>query len=321
LAGRPIRLRSEQFLVPLRLAEVTFRMVLMAALIGGANGLARAQDGATATDDAAGTSGSKSEDKDTVCDLIDAAAAESRLPIAFLTRLVWRESRFLPDAISPKGAQGIAQFMPATAARRGLADPFDPRTAIPASAAYLSELAAEFGNLGLAAAAYNAGEKRVSAWIAGDGGLPWETQAYVLFVTGRAAGDWKADAAETAPAQPAAEKANATCTEIAETLAAGAGANIVPASLGSAPWAPWGVQVAGNFSQTRAMACYRALQRQFPKVIGDGPPLILRSVVASRGRAPFYAIRLPAQTHDAANDLCKRLHAAGGACVVTRNAR
>ena len=77
-----------------------------------------------------------------VCRRIEAAAKERDLPPGFLARLIWKESRFDPDAVSPKGASGIAQFMPGTAALRGLEDPFDPRTAIPASAHYLSDLRA-----------------------------------------------------------------------------------------------------------------------------------------------------------------------------------
>ncbi|HUF86538.1 MAG TPA: lytic transglycosylase domain-containing protein [Thermohalobaculum sp.] len=98
-----------------------------------------------------------------LCTLIERAAGRHGLPAPFLARLIWLESRFDARAVSPKGALGVAQFMPATAARRGLADPFDPDLAIPAAAAYLAELRAEFGNLGLAAAAYNSGESRVAA--------------------------------------------------------------------------------------------------------------------------------------------------------------
>jgi hypothetical protein len=106
-------------------------------------------------------------------------------------RLIWKESRFNPSAVSPKGAQGIAQFMPATAADRGLDDPFEPKSAIVHSASLLADLRQEFGNFGLAAAAYNAGAERVRGWLAGNSGLPYETQAYVEFVTGRAAEEWK----------------------------------------------------------------------------------------------------------------------------------
>jgi hypothetical protein len=93
--------------------------------------------------------------------------------------------------VSPKGAQGIAQFMPGTAALRKLSDPFDPARAIPASAHYLSDLSGMFGSLGLAAAAYNAGEQRVADWLSGAGQLPAETKNYVMFITGRSAEEWK----------------------------------------------------------------------------------------------------------------------------------
>jgi soluble lytic murein transglycosylase-like protein len=61
-------------------------------------------------------------------------------------------------AVSRAGAQGVAQFMPATARWRCLADPFDSLEAIAQSAKLLRDLGREFGNLGLAAAAYNAGK-------------------------------------------------------------------------------------------------------------------------------------------------------------------
>lgn len=120
----------------------------------------------------------------TVCTLIALHADKQRLPRAFLARLLWKESRFNANAVSPKGAEGIAQFMPGTAAMRELTDPFDVRQAIPASAAYLAELEGRFGNLGLAAAAYNSGEARVSRWIRDGGFLPLETENYVLDILG-----------------------------------------------------------------------------------------------------------------------------------------
>lgn len=126
-----------------------------------------------------------------LCGLIEAAAGMHDLPASFFTRLIWKESGFRISAVSPKGAQGIAQFMPATAAVRGLKDPFDPKQAIPASANLLRQLADEFGNLGLAAAAYNSGRRRVSAWLAERGSLPSETRRYVAAITGRDAADWK----------------------------------------------------------------------------------------------------------------------------------
>src|SRR5437667_6645899 len=113
--------------------------------------------------------------------MIEAAARSSDLPLEFFARVIWQESRFHPDAVGPMTrsgdrAQGIAQFMPRTAAERRLLDPFNPVEALPKSAEFLKELAGEFGNLGLAAAAYNAGPRRVRDWLAGQGSLPRETQ-------------------------------------------------------------------------------------------------------------------------------------------------
>src|ERR1700724_148698 len=125
-------------------------------------------------------------DADRVCEALAAAAAANELPADFFTRLIWIESRFDPKAVSRAGAQGLAQFMPGTARSRGLEDPFDPVEAIGKSAELLRDLRREFGNLGFAAAAYNAGPGRVRDWLAGRRGLPGETRAYVRLVTGRA---------------------------------------------------------------------------------------------------------------------------------------
>jgi soluble lytic murein transglycosylase-like protein len=96
-----------------------------------------------------------------LCPTLEQAAAENGLPLDFFVHVIWQESRFNALAVSPKGAQGIAQFMPRTADWRGLSNPFDVSAALKASASYLRDLRTRFGNLGLAAAAYNAGPQRV----------------------------------------------------------------------------------------------------------------------------------------------------------------
>ena len=128
---------------------------------------------------------------DIVCPIMQQQAEARGLPPMPFVRLIWKESRFNPQAVSPKGAQGIAQFMPGTAGERGLIDPFEPKSAIVHSASLLADLRREFGNFGLAAAAYNAGAERVRGWLAGSSKLPYETQNYVEFITGRAAEEWK----------------------------------------------------------------------------------------------------------------------------------
>ena len=96
---------------------------------------------------------------------------------ALLAAQLMAESNFNPFAVSPAGAAGIAQFMPATAAAYGLGDPFDAEAAIDAQAHLMSDLLAQFGNPSLALAAYNAGPAAVAAC----GCVPDypETQAYV----------------------------------------------------------------------------------------------------------------------------------------------
>ena len=186
----------------------------------------------------------------------------------FSPRLIWKESRLRPNAVSPVGAQGIAQFMPQEAppprSRRPVrSGPGDPRVgALPGAPG------GQLGNLGLAAAAYNAGEARVSDWLAGAGGLPAETQDYVWFITGRGVNDWKKGAPEaSAPVVPASASEQArTCAEIAAALSQpGAGSAALQASgdQGSAAWAPWGVQLAGNFSEAKARASFAAVQKQY----------------------------------------------------------
>ncbi|WP_406857181.1 lytic transglycosylase domain-containing protein [Alsobacter sp. KACC 23698] len=128
--------------------------------------------------------------KTRVPELIAASARATQLPGAFLGRLLRQESGLDPRAVSRVGAQGVAQFMPATAAQRGVANPFDPNEAIPKAAELLRELREEFGNLGLAAAAYNGGPARVRAWLSGKTALPLETERYVLAVTGQTASSW-----------------------------------------------------------------------------------------------------------------------------------
>lgn len=126
-----------------------------------------------------------------ICRMVDAAAESNGLPATFLTRVLWQESGFRTDVTSPAGAAGVAQFMPQTAAERGLADPYEPGPAILQAARLLAELAGRFGNFGLAAAAYNAGAGRLSKWLHAQSGLPPETRLYVLAVTGHRVEEWR----------------------------------------------------------------------------------------------------------------------------------
>ena len=154
--------------------------------------------------------------REEICDTLAEAARSNNLPAPFFIRLLYQESSFRHDVISPAGAQGMAQFMPETAADRGLDNPFDPVQAIPASARLLRDLSQKFGNLGLAAAAYNAGPKRIEDWLANKGKLPQETQDYVKTITGRPVETWIFSKAGS----PAVRlPRSAPCQEIAGLLA------------------------------------------------------------------------------------------------------
>jgi hypothetical protein len=124
------------------------------------------------------------------CRALKEAAEQSGIPVPFFARLLWQESRFKSNEVSQAGAQGVAQFMPETAAEVGLDDPFDAMKALPASAKFLRKLRDDFGNLGLAAAAYNAGPGRIQKWLARESELPRETRDYVRIITGTKAEDW-----------------------------------------------------------------------------------------------------------------------------------
>jgi hypothetical protein len=258
-----------------------------------------------------------------ICLMIEAAAAANGLPLDYFVRVIWRESNFRADAVGPRTrsgnrAQGIAQFMPGTAEERALLDPFDPVQALPKAAEFLRELRAEFGNIGLAAAAYNAGPRRVRDWLAGRGALPGETQRYVEAVTGRTAEEWSAGKATTSGA---ATPPQSDCLQTVALLRRGTNPFIdelqqhVTASAGK----PWGVQVSAGFSRERVLASYSSIERAHRGMLEGLDMVIQQTMLRSRGTRPLYQVRIGADSRGDANALCTRLHAARVACMVLRN--
>jgi hypothetical protein len=254
-----------------------------------------------------------------LCRMIESAAMRHELPVDFFTRLIWQESSFRPHVTSGAGAQGVAQFMPGTAAERRLADPFDPEQAVPKSAELLADLRGRFGNLGLAAAAYNGGPARVEAWLAGRGSLPGDTRSYVSAITGRTAESWADKARNETSAEP---QTPTRCLVLVAGFRRGTDRRIIEAyqgPIGESPLAPWGVQVAGNFSKAIALASYARARAQHGSILGDAAPMIIGTRLRSRGTHAFYRVRIPAPSRDAATFLCGRLQRAGGACVVLKS--
>lgn len=252
-----------------------------------------------------------------ICFRIQQVAQAQLIPEAFLARLIWKESRFDPNAISPKGAQGIAQFMPGTAQLVGLADPFEPHSAIAASATYLNDLRDEFGNWGLAAAGYNSGPGRVAAWLAGRSGLPFETQDFVSSITGHAAEEWaKADFKPPKFSLSEKEDFLTACQKFPTRYSLYK--NV--ASQGDvAPVRAWGVILTANFSRNKALGTYQKLQKKFPSVLKGKKPSVARKLNRSFGNRPRYEIQLGSNSRKDANTLCTKLKRAGGNCIVLRN--
>src|SRR5215467_9518523 len=215
-----------------------------------------------------------------LCEALATAAATNDLPVDFFTRLIWQESRFRPDAISRKGAQGIAQFMPATGRLNGLENPFNPLEAIAKSGQLLRDLRREFGNLGLAAAAYNAGSGRVRDWLGGRRPLPRETRDYVRFVTGRSVEEWAGR--QTNPVEmPSVEPAR--CNLLATTLI-----QPKPDAFPPRPETikPWGVEVVGGPTPAKALARYREWQSKYAAIVGDREPhVVIRGIMGEMGAA------------------------------------
>src|ERR1700682_4469993 len=268
----------------------------------------------------------KARDTDTreaMCLMIESAATANDLPLEFFARVIWQESRFQSDAVGPvtrsgRRAQGIAQFMPGTANERRLLDPFDPVQALPKSAEFLSELRNQFGNLGLAAAAYNAGPRRVQEWLAGTGPMPQETRNYVVAITGTTVDDW---ASASKNSKPPDRAPNSSCRELMALLRRAPNSFVTEleqhVTLAAAKL--WGVQLAAGFDRDKALAMYARAMKRLSAVIGDQDPSLLNSVMRTRGTHAFYQVRIGADTRPAAGGLCNRIRRAGGACFVLRN--
>jgi Transglycosylase SLT domain len=263
----------------------------------------------TETNGAAVASPSPLPAPETMCDTLAAVAARHELPADFFIRLIWQESRFNPNAVSFKGAQGVAQFMPGTARMRGLEDPFDPGQAIPKSAELLRDLNREFGNLGLAAAAYNAGSGRVRDWLGGHKPLPAETVAYVRLVTGRSAEEW-AGKQQTGEASGAVR---VPCSQAGLSIPDPGGTIPLPRK----PVPTWGAEVAGGPTQAKALARYREVQAKYPAILsGRDPHFVVRGIVGDMGAV---RARAGTETRADADKLCAALRAAAWTCDVMHN--
>ena len=173
-----------------------------------------------------------------------------------------------------------------------------------------------FGNLGLAAAAYNAGPQRVRDWMAGRGKLPGETRAYVRIITGLSADEWLHDRQK----QPYDfDEPVGQCGVTAKALPITMVEARREAASDKPPLPGWGLQLIGNASEVRARAEYAQLQIRFRSVLGDRAPLIIKRPLGGRALSTWYFVKVAESSRERATQLCSRLRSAGGSCLVTPN--
>lgn len=247
-----------------------------------------------------------------VCAAIDRLAAEHDLPAGFFARLIWQESRFDPNAVSPAGAEGIAQFIPSTARRRALSDPFNPAEALARSALYLGEMTREFGNLGLAAIGYNAGEERARRFRTGDPFMPGETRHYVHTITGHPVEAWQNSAPDDVNFSLDDKK------PFLDACVAMAASRKSSPLVKQASWKPWGVQLGAAFSQATASRIFDRVRRQYDILAGE-EPIYVSERNRSFGSRPRITVRIGRDTRAESQQLCARLRERGGFCLVVSN--
>ncbi len=249
-----------------------------------------------------------------ICRALARLADENDLPPDFFARLIWTESRFRPNAVSPKGAEGIAQFIPSTARLRGLSNSFDALEALKKSAEYLDDLRDRFGNIGLAAAAYNAGEGGLQTFLK-TGNLPQETRNYVLDITAHAAEDWRDNPPATIDLRLDGRKSfEDACITLADTRRLKA---LEPETEGT--WAPWGAQLSGHFQKAVAVRLFLSTVQSLPAPLNKEKPLIRKERNRAFGTRLRYTARIGRPTRQEAEAVCLEVRKGGGACIVFRN--
>ncbi|MEN0001699.1 MAG: lytic transglycosylase domain-containing protein [Pseudomonadota bacterium] len=246
-----------------------------------------------------------------ICRLIENEARKNGLPPAYFARLLWAESKLNPDLATPDGDLGIAQFSQQLAEERQLEDPLDPRQAIPEAAEYLAFLRVKFGNLGLAAAAYDAGENAVEQWLVGEETLAPQTQDYVSAITGEAINEFR-QRRRTIAAKPL--EADVPFARACRNLAG----EVTDQDMSNLLDSPWAIQIAGHFDRDIAAQKWEAIKQENQDLVSDHPVAIGR-VKTSIGRNGMFAVRIGFDSRKSANTLCQSLRTRGTACIVTKN--
>lgn len=249
------------------------------------------------------------------CNAIKTFSDRHGLNRDFFARLIWQESRFDQNALSHANARGIAQFIPSTAALRGLADPYNPADALEHSAQYLAEMVVKYGNEGMAAIGYNGGERRAEGFLQGRG-LARETVNYVPIITGLDAEVWR----DTPPKAPDFRLSKdqpflPACYAMARNRRVTALRVTPPAPV----LKPWGVQVAFGTSidAAKAKARSQTASCQGP-VKGKRLDMVFKKNRVS-GRKGFYFAQYGSDARPDAQHLCDQMRRGGCICLVVKN--
>ena len=248
------------------------------------------------------------------CQMLERSARRHFLDPGFFARLIWQESRFDPNALSPANARGIAQFIDSTAALRGLRDSYNPAESLERSAQYLSFLTQEFGNAGMAAVAYNGGEGRAAGFLAGTGGLAGETIDYVQIITGLTAETWR-DAPPKAHDFRLAKDAAflPACIDLARNRKLSA----FPAP--KTRFAPWGVQIGFGKTKAASQASATRMTRGCSALVRDQRLDFVPVKNRVTGRAGYFMARVGRSSQDKAVALCREMRRQNCVCRVYKN--
>lgn len=248
-----------------------------------------------------------------VCQQIGFEAARNGLDPGFFARLIWQESRFDPNALSPANARGIAQFIDRTAALHGLKDSYNPAEALEKSAEYLGQLTRRFGNPGLAAVAYNGGERRAEGLLQGRG-LAQETIDYVKIITGLPAEVWRDDPPATHDFRLEANVPfQRACLTMARTRRL---SKLAPPE----PSLPrWGIQLGHGKTKAQARAAATRSTATCRGLIAKEKMHMVPVKNRVQGKPGFIMARLGRNDRKEADKLCRQLRQTGCLCRVYRN--
>mgnify|MGYP001166591466 FL=1 len=249
---------------------------------------------------------------DRICTLIAEQAETTGVPEALMARLFFSETGFDPAYTSPTGATGVAKFNAAVAGSVGLSDPTDIEIAIPAAAKRIADLKSQFGNFGLALAAYQAGEKPVRRWLDGKGYLPVSTMIFVRKMTGES------------PEFFRNPKAKLDVRPLETRFGFGDACRRMPliasgdASLEEPSDMPWAVVVGTGNDIDAAMTFWSEVKERTGFRIGGGKVYVM-PVAAGMGRPSHFSVRIGAETRGSAQATCSKLRGLGGACMITKS--